>query len=409
MIALLLISGSLAVLLAGGWWILRQVRQRHLDRWLVPYVLQAPQRRRPRSGEEVHLLLCLADHYEPKAGGVSPDESWSRVQRWVTEYPHRLGSFRDSDGRTPRHTFFYPAEEYEPEYLDALAELCRRGFGEVEVHLHHDGDTADNLRTTLEGFKTTLAQRHGLLSRHRRTGRLMYGFIHGNWALDNSRPDGRWCGVDNELSVLQETGCYADFTLPSAPSPTQTRQINSIYYARGVPGCRKSHDRGVAVGTGRPPEGSLLLVQGPLLFNWRQRKHGLLPRLENGCVQASQPACRERLDRWLSARIQVPSRPDWFFVKLYAHGAPAEQHEALFGAPMVRFHQELAQRARADAHFHYHYVTAREMFNLVKAAEAGWQGTVSEALDYELLANQPAWEAGSGSRSAAASPSLVNG
>ena len=72
-----------------------------------------------------------------------------------------------------------------------------------------------------------MAERHGLLSRDRYTGEVGYGFIHGNWALDNSRPDGRMCGVDNELDVLRETGCYADFTLPSAPSPTQTRKINS--------------------------------------------------------------------------------------------------------------------------------------------------------------------------------------
>jgi hypothetical protein len=210
----------------------RAARPRHLDRCLVPYLLAAPRRRRPRPGEEVHLLLCVADHYEPKAGATE-EVSRARVGRWIHDYPRRLGHFRDSDGRPPRHTFFYPVEEYEPAYLDALADLCRRGFGEVEVHLHHDGDTAENLRATLEEFKATLAGRHGLLARHRLTGEVMYGFVHGNWALDNSRPDGRWCGVDNELSVLVETGCYADFTLPSAPSPAQTRTINSIYYAAG--------------------------------------------------------------------------------------------------------------------------------------------------------------------------------
>ncbi len=89
----------------------------------------------------------------------------------------------------------------------------------------------------------------------------------------------------------------------------------------------------------------------------------------------------------MRARVQFPARPDWFFVKLHAHGAPQESHEALLGEPMVRFHQDLARRAREDAHFHYHYVTAREMFNLVKAAEAGWQGSVAAARDYQLVSN----------------------
>ena len=50
-----------------------------------------------------------------------------------------------------------------------------------------------------------------------------------------------------------------------------------------------------------------------------------------------------------------------------------------------RVPRDLAHRARAMPDFHYHYVTAREMYNLVKAAEAGWSGTVAEALDYHLI------------------------
>jgi hypothetical protein len=52
---------------------------------------------------------------------------------------------------------------------------------------------------------------------------------------------------------------------------------------------------------------------------------------------------------------------------------------------MVQFHRDLADRSRRDPHFHYHYVTAREMYNLVKAAEDGWKGTIIEALDYRLV------------------------
>jgi hypothetical protein len=59
----------------------------------------------------------------------------------------------------------------------------------------------------------------------------------------------------------------------------------------------------------------------------------------------------------------------------------------LIGDPAVRFHRDLAARACVDRNFHYHYVTAREMCNLVLAAEAGWQGSVAEALDYRLLWN----------------------
>jgi biofilm PGA synthesis N-glycosyltransferase PgaC len=357
---------------------------RGVDRWLIPYLMQIPRRRLPRANEDVHLLLCIADHYEPRQYWPPAEVSRSRVRRWTEDYPRQFGRFRDSDGRTPRHTFFYPAEEYEAEYLDALADLCRQGFGEVEIHLHHDNDTAENLRRTLLDFKQVLHERHGLLSCHPHTDEPVYGFIHGNWALDNSRPDGRLCGVNNELDILRETGCYADFTLPSAPSPAQTRQINSIYYAVDDPCRPKSHDTGIAVGSAPMPERGLMLIQGPLLLDWARRKFGLLPRLENACIQGNQPACIGRLDNWLRARVQVPSRPDWFFVKLHTHGAAEENHDVLLGEPMVRFHEELARRAANNPRFHFHYVTAREMYNLAKAAESGWRGNLADALDFEL-------------------------
>jgi hypothetical protein len=377
-------GAGLGLGLGLGYW---QLRRRCVDRWLFPYLLQFGWRKPVRLGEPVHLLLCIGDHYEPKIGGAPPDVARRRVARWSEDYPRLCARFRDSDGRPPRYSFFYPQEEYEPEYLDALAELCRAGLGEVEVHLHHDNDTADSLRRKLEGFKKTLVERHGLLARDKHTGEVRYGFIHGNWALDNSRPDGRYCGVNNELDILRETGCYADFTLPSAPNPTQTRKLNSIYYAQGRPGRCKSHDTGVDVGRGPVPDRALMMIQGPLLLNWGNRKWGLIPRLENGCLQGNQAPSMARLNNWLKARVQVPTRPDWFFVKLYTHGANEQNMDVLLGEPMARFHEGLARRAADDPQFRYHYVTAREMCNLARAAEAGWTGSVEEARDYALVFN----------------------
>jgi hypothetical protein len=375
----------------------RQLRQRHIGRWLVPYVRDYGRRRAPRAGEEVHLLLCIADHFEPFSGEVSRRRASERVRHWVETYPRVFDRFRDSDGRPPRHTFFYPVEQYDAGILDALGELRAKGYGEVELHLHHEDDTASNLHKRLTNIKHVLAERHGLLARDRQSGTVAYGFIHGNWALDNSRPDGQCCGVDNELEVLCQTGCFADFTLPSAPSPTQTRTINSIYYARGVPGLRKAHDRGIRAGTAAPPAGALLLIQGPLLLDWRRRKWGLVPRLENGCLQPSHPPDIPRLASWLKARVQVPQRPDWYFVKLHAHGAPEDSHATLLGQPMVRFHAALAEFAARKPTFHFHYVTAREMCNLVHAAEDGWQGSVAEARDYRFLALRATEASGSAS------------
>lgn len=326
--------------------------------------------RAPVSGPQ-HVLLCVADHFEPDWGQAAEDVRLARVERWVQDYPRSVAEFTDSLGRPPQHTFFFPLEEYRPQLLDRLAGLCHRGFGEVEVHLHHDRDTSEHLRERLEWFKRTLHQEHGLLHRDP-AGQVRYGFIHGNWALDNSHPQGCWCGVNDELTILRETGCYADFTMPAAPDPAQTRMVNSIYYAVDDPARPKSHDVGTParVGGSPPPEG-LLMIQGPLAFDWRDRKAGLLPRLENGDLHARRPPSADRLPLWQRAAVGVQGRPEWTFIKLHTHGAKPANTDVLLGAPMRELHQALAQRARAEPQFRYYYVTARELAELVHAAEAG--------------------------------------
>jgi hypothetical protein len=347
---------------------------RLLGQWL--------QHRKPHVGP-LHLILCICDHWEPGYGHATPAQADARVDAWVKQYPRQFGRFLDSDGRPPRHTFFYPLEMYRASELDGVAELCRSGYGEVEVHLHHDNDSSDRLRETLLKGTRLLSERHGLLARDA-AGQTRYAFIHGNWALDNSSPDGRWCGVNDELDVLRETGCYADFTFPSYPSPTQTRKINSIYYAVDDPQRPKSHDTGIDVGLGRQPADSLMLVQGPLLLNWSWRRFWSRPRVENGNLQRNQPPTARRLDLWLRARVRVSSRPEWVFVKLYTHGAPEHNAKIVLGEPMVRFHQLLAQRAANGSDFKYHYVTAREMYNLIKAAEGSRLGEIDELRDCKL-------------------------
>ena len=399
-----------------GWNTLWQ--RRHLASWLPFYVIDGLIRRWGRPlPSPLSVILAIADHYEPQNGGVDQTTALKRVERWVRDYPRLFGGFKDCDGRPPRHTFFHPIEMYAPRELDGLAELCQAGFGEVELHLHHDGDTPENLRRTLLEARDLYAHRHSQLAR-RPNGQLAYGFVHGNWALDNSRPDGRFCGINNELDILRETGCYGDFTLPSAPSPTQTRMLNAIYRAWDDPDRPKSHDRGERLRARRrswdsPTPGhdrSLLIVQGPLLLDWSNRKWGVLPRLENSNLQGNQVPTGVRLDRWISARIGVQGRPDWIFVKLHTHGANPRNIDMLLGDPMVRFHEELSRRAAEDSGFRYHYVTTREMVNLISAAEAGWEGPVEPMRDHGLVWNgrgEPKPKSSLSGRSceAAASPS----
>jgi hypothetical protein len=355
--------------LCGVSTLLAALRARNVQIWAGSYI-RGFVRRRPRTTGPVHVFLAVTDHFEPAAGGARLEQQRDRVSRWVSGLPALASGFRDSNGRCVQYTFFFPQEQYVAEHLDRLAGLCRDGFGDVEVHLHHDRDTADGLRRKLLEFTTTLHERHGLLRRDGATGQITYGFIHGNWALDNASPDGRWCGVNNELTILRETGCYADFTLPAAPDGCQTRKINSIYYATDDPTAPKSHDTGIDAEVGRAPGGDLLVVQGPLTLNWRQRRLGLVPRIENGELTADNPPTPRRADLWVRQHIHVKGRPGWIFVKLHAHGAPERHADVVLGEAMQRTLRYLTTAYNDGRRYCLHFVTAREMYERIRAAEA---------------------------------------
>jgi hypothetical protein len=333
-----------------------------------------------------HVMVAICDHYEPmwtgseeNQGAAPRDIALARVAAWRQAYPALCAGFRDADGRPPRHTFFFPGEQYEGAYLEPLAELTAQGLGEVEVHLHHDGDTRESLA---EKFKQSLVDfaRHGLVPKVR--GEFRWAFIHGNWCLANSREDGRYCGVDDELDLLWELGCYADFTFPSAPSPTQPNIVNTIYYPSGDVRQRKAHERGKPITVGTAREDRVMCVQGPIALA-RRYGPGLPFRIESAALTARDPATLPRLRTWIEQGVAVKGRPEWVFVKLSTHGAPEREAASLLGAPQRRFHESLAQLARRDG-FKVHYVTAREMFNIARAGMDGKAGDPGELRDYEI-------------------------
>ncbi len=363
-----IIVGLLLLGLLGYWLALKQ---RHIDMWIGSYYFPSNRSiEASQSDEPIDLFIAICDHYEPGRDGASKEVGISLVDRWVNEYPKLFDQFRDCNGQVPQHTFFFPQDEYEPEYLDRLKTLCEAGYGDVDVHLHHESDTAEQLREKLNAFRETLFHRHGLLRRDPVTNEIVYGFIHGNWALCNSRPDGYCCGVNEEITILRETGCYADFTMPSAPSNTQTSTINSIYYATDRPGESKSHNTGqhAAVG-GTPPAESLLMIQGPLAPSWSPPKWGIFPRIENGDLHGTRPPTIDRLKLWTKANVHVQGKSNWKFIKLHTHGCKEGNIDMLLGTPMQQFHQQLASYAQQNPNIRYHYVTAWEMALLVKQAE----------------------------------------
>jgi hypothetical protein len=358
--------------------VMARARSKNLHVWTAGYARwlarTAPARARAAftpGGGPRHLLFAFCDHYEPHWKNTDVGIGAERVRAWQHGYPALVGPYRDSEGLPPRHSFFFPGEEYQPGYLDALASLARRGFGEVELHLHHHDDTPDGLRAKIADY-LRLYDGHGHLTRTQ-DGKLRYAFIHGNWCLANARPDGRWCGVDDELPLLFDTGCYADFTFPAAPDPSQPPIVNQIYWPDGDLARRRAQDAGVPARVGDVRRDRILMIEGPLAFALRPGRL-LAPRIENAAVTADDPPTPARVRSWVRQGIHVEGRPEWVFVKVHTHGAPEKQAAAMLGDAGRMLHTELTTRYNDGKRWRLHYVTAREMFNVAMAAMDGKNG-----------------------------------
>ena len=204
--------------------------------------------------------------------GFAPREvQQQRLDTWCDEYPRNFDRFRDQDGRVFTHTYFYPAEQYDRELVEQLAGLCHAGWGEIEIHLHHGTDqpaTAESTRQQLVSFRDALADEHECLSYEKGNSTPRYAFVHGNFALANCA-DGYACGVDNEMRILADTGCYLDMTYPAAAfHPAQIAIINSLYECALPLDQSGPHRYGHNLKAGRSITKFPFIVQGPLMLDF---------------------------------------------------------------------------------------------------------------------------------------------
>ena len=331
---------------------------RYADIWLPGY-LWGQWRRSSWNTGPARVWLTIADHYEPYWRNKSDEKAVERVNLWAAKWPEIAQRNRDSEGNPAQYSFFYPQEEYRAHLLDTIADLCHKGLGDVEVHIHHGGEGAQNFIDRMSGFIETLVTRHALL--RRQNGRIIFGFIHGNWALDNSRPDGLCCGLNNEITILRDLGCYADFTMPSGAEPTQSRMLNTIYWATDDPGLPKSYDTGVPALPNGSHRGDLLMIPGPLGIRWRER---LMPRMEVAEIAHNDLPNPQRVRRLLSLAPRIGHD---IFIKLHTHGTQEANSAALLGGGLDQLFQLMLAECQRRGHS-LRYVTAWGMYEAVLSA-----------------------------------------
>ncbi|HWL88449.1 MAG TPA: hypothetical protein VNO21_21750, partial [Polyangiaceae bacterium] len=99
----------------GGRQRLQALWGKGLHRWVPGWIAQRVRAElRPQVTGTRHLVFALCDHYEPLHGDVSFEQGLERVERWRRRYPELARCFSDANGRTPRHSYFFPGEQYDP-------------------------------------------------------------------------------------------------------------------------------------------------------------------------------------------------------------------------------------------------------------------------------------------------------
>lgn len=327
---------------------------RHAEIWLLPQ-LKDRMRRILRTRKPKRAWIVIADHYEPLGMGASPQTALGRVARWRDRWPRIAEDApRDASGKRPQYSFFYPQEDYRHDLLEGIAEMVRLGVGDVEIHLHHDREQRESFVRKVTEFCRRLTDDHGLL--RQQDGRTAFGFIHGNWALDNSHPEGKGCGLNGEIALLRDLGCYADFTMPSIPSPTQGRIVNQVYWCTSnVDGRPKSFDHGVEATVGGGRRGDLLMITGPVGFRMGGR---FLLRVETGEIAGYDLPTAARVRHWFDL---APRIGDDLFLKVYTHGAQERNLDPLLGGSLSSMFGWIAEEADRRG-IEVHWATAWQMY-----------------------------------------------
>jgi hypothetical protein len=342
--------------------------------WLGPYLRRHHpfDRRRLSANQPIDVMVLFADHFEP-ARRFDDAAAVAAVRSWCAAYEEIADRHRDADGRPPQHTWFYRYDYPHPDCVRALSESVFRGFGEIEFHLHHGHDTHETMSRTLrEGV--AWFNRFGAMLSAEEKPRRFFGYVAGNSALDNGAGDSTLSGCDTELAALRDAGCYGDFTFPALGSHAQPRKTNAIYYAT-EDGKAKSYNRGRDVRVGGGAGGDLLMFQGPTSIDWRRGA------FEDGAIENTSPPHPERMAAWLSANVHVAGRPEWVFIKLHTH---AMQNRAAFLSSAMDELLAAMEHWWNRPPFRLHFVTAREAYNLVKAAEAGCTGDPNDYRDFAI-------------------------
>lgn len=318
--------------------------------------------------ENGHVLFLIADHHEPGHG----ERGIRKSTAWCEAYKGNIDGIYDDYRNSVQYTWFYPYDHLNSHVLFNLNELVYEGLGEIEFQWHHGPDTNETFPPKLEAAVTWFNS-HGCMLPLGSNPQPQFGFVHGNWALDNSRGNPDQCGVNRELDILKKYGCYADFTFSTLGTLAQPTKVNSIYYAKDTDSA-KSYNTGEDAKVGSRNTG-FMIFEGPMCCDL----HDLI--WDCAALESTSPFKPHRINLWLKYAPTVKGKPEWLFVKVYTHGVQSKN--VILSEQFRDMFAHLKSTCKQKG-LSLHFVTAREAYNMVKAAEDGHSGNPEIYRDYLL-------------------------
>ena len=113
-----------------------------------------------------------------------------------------------------------------------------------------------------------------------------------------------------------------------------------------------------------------MLIQGPLHPYFI--KHSLTGLRVFGDSIDVGTVTKKRVDLWIRTGIHVKGQRNWIIIKTHMHGA--DDDKAAPGSEIENIFTNFEDKYNDGKDYVLHYVTARELYNIIKSAEAGEPG-----------------------------------
>jgi hypothetical protein len=163
--------------------------------------------------------------------------------------------------------------------------------------------------------------------------------------------------------------------------------MNRIYYAAGDRTRPRAHFTAIDARLGARGAAGPLIITGPLGLNWKQRRRGLMPAVENGDLTCFNPPSPDRVDAWIRAHVAVAGFPRWTFVKTHTHGAQTRNSDLLLGdgaGSLSSLFADLLARYNDGERYVLHFSTPWEMYRAVKVLEANDPSAIDAVERFEF-------------------------